>query len=88
MCKYLTPNKDLILGNIYGYNSLNQNKKLFSEITRTVRDLKQRYPSGNLIFRGDYNMVIDEWLDEWLDRSSSKYQGQREDKNGIQLKLY
>lgn len=77
--KVLTPNRDplghwiicvlvandnyLILENIYGYNSLNQNKKLFSEITRTVRELKQRYPSRNLIFRGNYNMVTDEWLD-------------------------
>lgn len=29
----------LILGNIYGYNNPNQNKNMFSEITKTIKDL-------------------------------------------------
>lgn len=60
----------LILGNIYGYNNPNQNKNMFSEITKTIKDLCQRYPTNNFIFGGDYNMV----MDEWLVRSPSKYQ--------------
>lgn len=60
ICVFETNDDFLILGNIYGYNNLNQNKYMFSEITKTVRDLRQRYPTENLIFGGDYNMVIDE----------------------------
>lgn len=44
---------------------------MISEITSTLKDPHQRYPTGNLIFGGDYNTVIN----EWLDRSPSKHQG-------------
>lgn len=57
------------LGNIYGYNSHNQNKILIDQVTRVVKDLSQRYPTEDFIFGGDFNMVID----EWLDRCPSKY---------------
>lgn len=70
ICVFETNDDFLILGNIYGYNNLNQNKNMFSEITKTVMDLRQRYPTENLIFGGDYNMVIN----EEFDRYPSKYQ--------------
>lgn len=41
------------------------------DITKALKDLKQRYPTDNFIFGGDFNMVID----EWLDRSPSNIQG-------------
>lgn len=44
---------------------------MFSEITQVVKDLCKRYPTENFIFGGDFNMV----MDEWLDRTPSKYQG-------------
>lgn len=69
ICVFEIDNHFLILGNIYGYNTLNQNKILIDEITNVVKDLCQRYPTEHLIFGGDFNMV----MDNWLDRCPSKY---------------
>lgn len=67
----LEANEDfMIIGNIYGCNNPNQNRSMIAEISKTIKSLIQRYPTDNLIFGGDYNMV----MDEWLDRSPSKYQ--------------
>lgn len=33
----------LILGNIYGYNNLNQNKNLITELSTTLKELSTRY---------------------------------------------
>ncbi len=70
LCVFEANDDFMILGNIYGYNNPNQNKSMFAEITKTIKVLCQRYPTDNLIFGGDYNMV----MDEWLDRSPPKYQ--------------
>lgn len=43
---------------------------MISEITQSVSDLYQRYPTTNLIFGSNYNLV----MDEWLDRYPLKYQ--------------
>jgi len=60
ICVFEVDNHFLILGNIYGYNNNNQNKNAFSEITAAVKELSQRYQTENVMFGGDFNMVIDE----------------------------
>lgn len=40
-------------------------------MTIAAKDLGQRYQTENFIFGGDFNMV----MDEWLDRNPSRYQG-------------
>jgi len=69
ICVFGMEDSFVILGNIYGFNNQNQNKTLFDEVIKVVKDLGQRYPTENFIFGGDFNMVID----DWLDRSPSKY---------------
>lgn len=56
ICVFDIDENILILGNIYGYNNRNQNKKMIIDITKAVKDLKQRYPTDNFIFGGDFNM--------------------------------
>lgn len=42
---------------------------MIDDVIRVAKDLGKRYPTDNFIFGGDFNMVID----DWLDRSPSKY---------------
>ena len=63
-------NRFLILANIYGHNNLNQNKQLIIELTNILEELSQRYINCDIIMGGDYNMV----MDEWLDRQPSRFQ--------------
>lgn len=53
-----------------GTTVLTRTKKIIPEIAQMVKDLYQRYPTVNLMFGGNYNMV----MAEWLDRYPSKYQ--------------
>lgn len=45
---------------------------MVTEISKTVKDPCQRYPTEVFIFGGDFNMVMVEWLDR---TPSSRYQG-------------
>lgn len=56
----------VIPGNIFGYN-----KSMF--VIKTVELLCYRYPTEDMVFGGEFNIVGD----EWLDRTLSKYQGSR-----------
>lgn len=69
LCVMSLEHSFLILGNIYGYNNINQNKKLLSEIDNIIKEFKIRYPTSNVILGGDFNMVYN----EWLDRSPTKF---------------
>jgi len=57
ICVFGMEDSFVILGNIYGFNNQNQNKTLFDEVIKVVKDLGQRYPTENFIFGGDFNMV-------------------------------
>lgn len=70
ICIFETNKQFLILGNLYGYNNLNQNKQLITELTSILTELSQTYINSKIILGGDYNMV----MDEWLDRQPSKFQ--------------
>lgn len=70
ICIFELNNRFLILGNIYGHNNLNQNKQLIIELTNILEELSQRYINCDIIMGGDYNMV----MDEWLDRQPSRFQ--------------
>lgn len=59
----------VLITNIYGYNNLNQNKKLLGEITEVISDYKDTYNIGVTIVGGDFNLTPD----EWLDKSPSSY---------------
>lgn len=52
-----------ILFNVYGYNSVPLNSKLFTEISDSLFELKLVYSTDNIIIGGDFNMVMDEALD-------------------------
>lgn len=69
LCVLSLKDSFIILGNIYGYNNVNQNKNLLSEIDGLVKNFKLRYPTTNIILGGDFNMVFN----EWLDRSPTKF---------------
>lgn len=59
----------IVLGNVYGYNNLSQNKHLISEISLVLEEMKAKYATDFIVLGGDFNMVYD----EWLDRSPTKY---------------
>lgn len=63
LCVLSIEHSFIILGNIYGYNNLHQNKGLLSEINNCIKELRLAYPTDNVILGGDFNMVCDEWLD-------------------------
>lgn len=47
-----------------------QNRNL-EDVKENVLQLKERYATENVLIGGDWNMV----LDEWIDRSPSKFTG-------------
>ncbi len=71
ICVLQLDDSSLTLANIYGYNNTTQNKNLLSDIREAILELKERYHTENVIIGGDWNMV----LDEWIDRSPSKFTG-------------
>lgn len=58
-----------LVANIYGYNNLNQNKRLLDDISDIIADFKLSYNISFTLFGGDFNIAPD----EWLDRSPSFY---------------
>jgi len=68
-CVQKIENCYIVLGNVYGYNNLSQNKSLISEMSLILEELKTKYATDLIILGGDFNMVYD----EWLDRSPTKY---------------
>lgn len=65
----LLEDSTLILGNVYGYSNISQNKNLLLELEENILQLKERYTTNNVLLGGDWNMV----LDEWMDRLPSKH---------------
>lgn len=68
ICVFETGDRILILGNIYGYNNHNQNKNLLIDLTNTVKDLSKDYVDYDIFMGGDFNVVMDEWLDRYPTR--------------------
>lgn len=68
ICVFETGDRILILGNIYGYNNHNQNKNLLIDLTNTVKDLSKNYVDYDIFMGGDFNVVMDEWLDRYPTR--------------------
>lgn len=52
-----------ILINIYSYNDTAQNKLLLETLTDTISEYKNSFAISFTLVGGDFNMVIDEWLD-------------------------
>lgn len=52
---------------------MTQNKIMLEEISDHIKKMCHKYSTKNLILGGDFNMV----LDEWLDRSPSKFHSHR-----------
>uniref|UniRef100_A0A3B3IJR3 Reverse transcriptase domain-containing protein n=1 Tax=Oryzias latipes TaxID=8090 RepID=A0A3B3IJR3_ORYLA len=69
ICVLKTDDGFLILCNVYGYNIPSHNKLLLTEIAKHVKLLNHKYCTNTVVIGGDYNMV----LDEWLDRVPSKF---------------
>ncbi len=54
-----------ILINIYGYNSMSHNQRLFSELLDVIVELRTLYPTDNIILGGDFNIVPEEVIDRY-----------------------
>lgn len=54
-----------IVCNIYGYNSVTENKIILNEITTIIGEYKLKYPTDNILVGGDFNCVPDEWMDRF-----------------------
>ena len=52
-----------LLINIYGYNDTAQNKLLLETLTDIISEYKNSFAISFTLVGGDFNMVIDEWLD-------------------------
>lgn len=63
----------IIMGNIYGFNSVAQNKNLLRNITEEIHVLKKSFSTDNVILGGDFNMCYDDWLDRHPSKFSSHY---------------
>ncbi len=63
----------IIIGNIYGYNNINQNRELLSDVSAVIMGLKLKYSTDNIILGGDFNMVQDDWLDRFPSKFNSHH---------------
>lgn len=54
---------------ISGFNNPAQNKLSLTELSDNIDNLKLTYPLADVIVRGDYNMVYDEYLDRYPSKS-------------------
>ena len=63
----------VILINIYGYSTLNQNKLMLSEISDIVDEYRNVYSTNLILFGGDFNLAPDDWLDRIPSKISNNH---------------
>lgn len=73
LCVLTIDDMFIIIGNIYGYNNINQNRELLSEVSEVIMDLKLTFSTDNIILGGDFNMVQDDWLDRFPSKCNSHH---------------
>lgn len=60
-----THNINLIIINIYGYNTLSDNNNLLINVEKRICYWMARFPNAYLIIGGDFNVTLDNTIDRW-----------------------
>lgn len=62
-----------IMVNVYGFSNVIQNRRLISDVSSVIVNLKLNYLTANIIMGGDFKMVSDECLDRYPSRCSLSF---------------
>ncbi|KPP76310.1 hypothetical protein Z043_104352, partial [Scleropages formosus] len=61
----------LITVNIYGYNMSSENDISLDPLENKLVNCLAKYPNASIIFGGDFNTTLDNFLDRWTPQHSS-----------------